>query len=217
IKVKKYCRLDQTQAKALISALSREIALIEGPPGTGKTVVGVEIMKVLLAKENRVANIGPILTICFTNHALDQFLEHLLDVKITNIVRLGTRTKSERIEEYTLEEVCKRNPRKFSNEVSRLIPGLLQSLKSLEQEINGINYSLSGRWLSWQDVQSHLMTNEKTFYDKFKRVPNNDELPIWVLGANYEEDSNGFITAQDKWKYLHPFEKWLRCMDFYNN
>jgi hypothetical protein len=91
----------------LISALTREIALIEGkeyslfffvedqnqeiiiiiivpsfffcnqigPPGTGKTVVGVQIMKVLLARENRRMNIGPILTICFTNHALDQFLE----------------------------------------------------------------------------------------------------------------------------------------------
>jgi hypothetical protein len=32
-------------------------------------------MKVLLAKENRGTKIGPILTICFTNHALDQFLE----------------------------------------------------------------------------------------------------------------------------------------------
>ncbi|UZO03915.1 uncharacterized protein OCT59_024315 [Rhizophagus irregularis] len=31
----------------------REIALIEGPPGTGKTVVGIEIMEVLLAENNR--------------------------------------------------------------------------------------------------------------------------------------------------------------------
>ncbi|CAB5361031.1 unnamed protein product [Rhizophagus irregularis] len=78
--------LDETQAKALISSLTREIALIEGPPGTGKTVVGVQIMKVLLAKENRKTKIGPILTICFTNHALDQFLEHLVDENITKIV-----------------------------------------------------------------------------------------------------------------------------------
>ncbi len=32
-----------------------------GPPGTGKTVVGVQIMKVFLAKENRKADFGPIL------------------------------------------------------------------------------------------------------------------------------------------------------------
>ncbi|CAI2183176.1 1421_t:CDS:2, partial [Funneliformis geosporum] len=95
--------------KALISALTREIVLIEGPPGTGKTVVGIEIMKVLLAKENRKTKIGPILTICFTNHALDQFLEHLLDINIKNIVRLGSRTKSERIKEYNIENVCRTN------------------------------------------------------------------------------------------------------------
>ncbi|CAB4430459.1 unnamed protein product [Rhizophagus irregularis] len=77
--------MDETQAKALVSSLTREIALVEGPPGTGKTIVGVQIMKVLLARENRKAKIGPILTICFTNHALDQFLEHLLDERIMNI------------------------------------------------------------------------------------------------------------------------------------
>ena len=47
--------------------------IITGPPGTGKTVVGVQLMKVLLANKDR-TEIGPILTICFTNHALDQFL-----------------------------------------------------------------------------------------------------------------------------------------------
>ncbi|CAB4430434.1 unnamed protein product [Rhizophagus irregularis] len=44
--------LDESQAKALVFSLTREIALVEGPPGTGKTVVGVQIVKVLLAKEN---------------------------------------------------------------------------------------------------------------------------------------------------------------------
>src|SRR5690242_8768899 len=47
-----------------------------GPPGTGKTFVGIELMKVLLSPENRRnGRFGPILTVCFTNHALDQFLE----------------------------------------------------------------------------------------------------------------------------------------------
>ena len=74
--------------KALISALTREVALIEGPPGTGKTVVGIEIMKVLLAKENQKSKIGPILTICFTNHALDQFLEVRSNI-IVNLLNLN--------------------------------------------------------------------------------------------------------------------------------
>src|SRR5437763_15554755 len=47
-----------------------------GPPGTGKTFVGIELMKVLLSPENsKKGKFGPILAVCFTNHALDQFLE----------------------------------------------------------------------------------------------------------------------------------------------
>ncbi|CAG8840875.1 12597_t:CDS:2, partial [Racocetra persica] len=39
-------RLDESQAQSLVYSLCREVALIEGPPGTGKTFVGVELMRV---------------------------------------------------------------------------------------------------------------------------------------------------------------------------
>ncbi|CAG8812580.1 11624_t:CDS:2, partial [Gigaspora rosea] len=71
--------LDNTQAQSLVHSLCREIALIEGPPGTGKTFVGVEIMK------------------------------NLLKVGIEKIVRLGGRSKSEIIKNFTLEEMYKKN------------------------------------------------------------------------------------------------------------
>lgn len=35
--------------------------------------------------------IGPILCVCLTNHALDSFLEELLDAGIKDIVRAGSR------------------------------------------------------------------------------------------------------------------------------
>lgn len=35
--------------------------------------------------------VGPILIVCFTNHALDQFLEELLAAGLTDIVRVGGR------------------------------------------------------------------------------------------------------------------------------
>lgn len=46
--------------------------MIQGPPGTGKTFVALRIVEMLLL--NRVSN-RPILVVCYTNHALDQFLE----------------------------------------------------------------------------------------------------------------------------------------------
>lgn len=65
-----YTSLDSGQAYSLHRALKEEIALIQGPPGMGKTYLGVNIIQVLLA--NRIeANLGPIICVCYTNHALD--------------------------------------------------------------------------------------------------------------------------------------------------
>ena len=68
-----------------------------GPPGTGKTYVGVQIAKLLLHNTSPVPGggavgkpvIGPLLCVCYTNHALDQFLMELQQAGITNMVRIG--------------------------------------------------------------------------------------------------------------------------------
>ncbi|CAG8485482.1 12101_t:CDS:10 [Funneliformis mosseae] len=208
-RINEYSRLDETQAKALIGALTREIALIEGPPGTGKTVVGVEIMKVLLAKENRKNKLGPILTICFTNHALDQFLEHLLDANIKKIVRLGSRTKSERIKEFNIEEICK------NNSFGKKGYELRKSLNDIESRVKEISNKFSKNWLKWNDVSNYLKKNETKFYEKFERVSNED-LPSWVLGtySGEEEFLNYFRPAHNKSENLPIFEKWVRGKDF---
>ncbi|CAG8518815.1 4362_t:CDS:10 [Funneliformis mosseae] len=208
-KVNEYSKLDETQAKALISALTREIALIEGPPGTGKTVVGVEIMKVLLAEQNRKTNIGPILTICFTNHALDQFLEHLLDINIKNIVRLGSRTKSERIKELSIEMMWQ--PNSYGKDGYEL----RNSLKEIEKRVNELNNTLSNNRLKWKDVSGYLKSNEKKFYVKFDRV-NNYELPSWVLGTYSDEEEflNEYkVVHNNRSANLPIFEKWLKGID----
>jgi superfamily II DNA or RNA helicase len=83
--------------------LSQELAMIQGPPGTGKSYVGVELIKTLLAntmstpaatslrrQPSAQPVVGPILIVCLTNHALDQFLEALHAAGITGIVRVGT-------------------------------------------------------------------------------------------------------------------------------
>ncbi|KAF9975513.1 hypothetical protein BGZ73_000817 [Actinomortierella ambigua] len=98
--------LDDTQSLALVDALSREVALISGPPGTGKTKIGVDLMRVLLENAERM-NCGPIICICFTNHALDQFLEHLLDQGVTHLVRIGSRSQSTRLHPYALTDLMK--------------------------------------------------------------------------------------------------------------
>ncbi len=53
-------------------------------------------------------HIGPVLVVCFTNHALDSFLEGLLEAGVTDsIVRVGGNSKSERLQPYNLHNMRK--------------------------------------------------------------------------------------------------------------
>ena len=64
--------LNKSQVKAVQKALTQEVSLIQGPPGTGKTYVGQKIIEVLLNNREQQGNF-PILVVCYTNQALDQF------------------------------------------------------------------------------------------------------------------------------------------------
>lgn len=99
--------LDHAQAEALISALCRSVALIQGPPGTGKSYTGVALMKVLLASK-AAARLGPILVVTFTNHALDGPLEHALDAGVKQVIRIGSKSKSERLADLNLRIVSQK-------------------------------------------------------------------------------------------------------------
>ncbi|KAI0541591.1 P-loop containing nucleoside triphosphate hydrolase protein [Xylaria digitata] len=88
LRLPKSVSVDSSQVQALIHGLTYQTSLIQGPPGTGKSLVGALLAKAL------VDNTGEILLILsFTNHALDQFIEDLMDIGIDDdmIVRLGSK------------------------------------------------------------------------------------------------------------------------------
>lgn len=131
--------LDITQSSALLNTLSKELSLIQGPPGTGKSYTGEKIIKVLLANKNK-CTLGPILCVCYTNHALDQLLEHLLDDGIGNIIRIGSRSKSERLQALNLRVVSQQGDRTkaekrdlytMGQELDVLAAGIEDSLRAL--------------------------------------------------------------------------------------
>ena len=100
--------MDASQLGAIQAALTREFAIIQGPPGTGKTYVGLKIVQTLLENRNMWSGTGRqkpvILIVCFTNHALDQFLEGIHSFLKSGIVRIGGRSKSELIQNFSLEK-----------------------------------------------------------------------------------------------------------------
>ncbi|KAL9077557.1 MAG: hypothetical protein Q9157_003334 [Trypethelium eluteriae] len=98
--------LDYAQASAVVDALTRSVALIQGPPGTGKGFTGVALIKVLL-ENAKSGDIGPVICVCYTNHALDQLLEQLLAHGIEQIIRIGSQSKSELLQPLNLWTVMK--------------------------------------------------------------------------------------------------------------
>ncbi|NWH86348.1 ZNFX1 protein, partial [Aegithalos caudatus] len=103
-------KLDESQMQALNLALTKELAIIQGPPGTGKTYVGLKIVQALLTNDHVWQSTHqecPILIVCYTNHALDQFLEGILSFQRNGIVRVGGRSSSAALHRFTLKELRK--------------------------------------------------------------------------------------------------------------
>lgn len=96
-----FSKLDPSQSDAVVDSLLQPLSLIQGPPGTGKTFTGVELLRVLFAND-----VGPVLLLAYTNHALDHILRAVHDADVTrDIVRLGTRSKDEVVSQYNLETI----------------------------------------------------------------------------------------------------------------
>ncbi|XP_056376825.1 NFX1-type zinc finger-containing protein 1-like [Hyla sarda] len=119
---KEELQLDQSQFRALQMALTSELAIIQGPPGTGKTYVGLKIMHALLNNSNlwKQGN-SPILVVCYTNHALDQFLEGVLKYSKCSIVRVGSRSNSEIMQKCSLMNIRRQRSR-------QKLPGYMRAL-----------------------------------------------------------------------------------------
>lgn len=107
--LQQHSSLDDAQAAALVNSLQRRVGLIQGPPGTGKSYTGVALIRVLLANKQRgKTNLGPIICVTYTNHALDQLLEALVDQNLTSqIVRIGSQSKSEKLERFNLRNIAR--------------------------------------------------------------------------------------------------------------
>ena len=157
--------LDESQIKAIRMALTQEISVIQGPPGTGKTYIGYKIVQTLL--QNRLVwdphKSSPILVMCYTNHALDQFLQGIIHHRISsngktaapNIVRVGGRSKNEDIQKHSLlnarrktvprhmyQEVCITQKRSITNIASAIPWHYLQ--KVIQDPVNEIMIGKDG-------------------------------------------------------------------------
>lgn len=128
-----FLRLDSAQSIALKEALTKEFTVIQGPPGTGKTYIGLKIAKSIIDnmyKKNILKN--PIVVVCYTNHALDQFLEGL--IKITKkLVRIGYGCKSDILKPYILKNI--QTPRTQQHLLNSYVVGLTTTGASIRHSL----------------------------------------------------------------------------------
>ncbi|KAI4140188.1 MAG: hypothetical protein L6R39_005902 [Caloplaca ligustica] len=194
--------LDKAQQIAVIQALSVGLALIQGPPGTGKSYTGVAIIKALL-HNRKAANLGPIICVCYTNHALDQLLEHLVKDGVMQVIRLGSRSKSDLLQDSTLRRVAeKAEPTKTEKHDMWAHNG---SIKEILQEIEDILPGLNNP-NSWANIQAHLMrTHDRHFKELFGKGVDEEGfqevkgrkfrvVESWLRGAPKKLNSNRTVA-----------------------
>ena len=220
--------LDKSQLDAIQMALTQEIAVIQGPPGTGKTYIGIKIVQTLLESKGKVGR-SPILVLCYTNHALDQFLEGILDQyeadseevldkelsndedhvseskcrhtfnisAVPNIVRIGGRSQSERIQSLNISNVRTSLPWELPRRKKALI-------KTIE------DYSMKIPWESLTSIQRPI--NESTVGPSGVRMLRKVMHPrhwyqLNTLAENAEEESYILEIWLDLWNECTPDER----------
>ena len=181
--------LDSSQREALIAALTNEMVLIQGPPGTGKTYVGLKIVRALVQNHQIWKPIrldllpadnhnSPILIVCYTNHALDQFLEGIAKFMRRGIVRVGGRCKSEILEPFKLAK------QRYALREGHAIPRHIRD----------------GRFDSWNDMQRCKEAIEEISF-RINSLDNGllheDDLEPFISEIHYDSLCHGFSHARD--------------------
>jgi len=142
---------------------------------------------------------------CYTNHALDQFLEHLLDVGIDRILRIGGSSKSSRLEGKNLRVVAQTEGKSKSE--GYLCAMTWKEIEGLEKPIQRCLKLLhDSRKRSWHNVKRHLTKNyagvlaqfSKIDKDGYQKVTKKDPFETWLSdrSAPAAQDNNQKQTIQ---------------------
>ena len=183
--------LDHAQQLSTVNALRSSLALIQGPPGTGKSYTGVAIIKALLRNRDA-ANLGPIICVCYTNHALGQLLEHLVKDDVKQLIRVGSRSKSDILQDLNLHRVSREaRPTKIEGHESyQLYSELDVVLDEIEQLMPGLQNPAH-----WSNIKLYLQNHHYGHFnqlfgrgvdkDGFREVRGKkfNILSSWVQGA----------------------------------
>jgi hypothetical protein len=193
-------RLDVFQHQAFVTALISDFCVIQGPPGTGKTYIGLKIVEVLLQnmKLNENCIRQPILVVCFTNHALDQFLVEILQFT-KKIIRVGSQSKSELLKDYNLRGRNQYEIRRSNMARNQMAPAMMNIRVEVQKNLSAINCLTEQKnrlekpvGIVRYDTLRSLMTEEQR-----NVLRSADCLLRWLLECEDEEPSTSTLSKKE--------------------
>ena len=133
--------LDSSQMLAVKHTFENQVSIIQGPPGCGKTFLGVQTVRLLLNSTRVPASARsirmllkpnlqlPILVLTYKNHALDEFLLQVADsIGLQNVCRVGGRSDEPKLESVSLRTL-KSVQQRAKDPVSMSIRSQIMELK----------------------------------------------------------------------------------------
>ncbi|KAF9429334.1 NFX1-type zinc finger-containing protein 1 [Entomortierella beljakovae] len=192
-------RVQPNVLEAMDRMLNKDFAIVQGPPGTGKTFLGLLATNLLL--ENcRTKATGPIIVVCQTNHALDQFLEGVMKFE-DRVIRLGSRSKSQVVAEktlYNIKQKYKNSPDDaYNDRVSSAPPRRFFKMKDkLESDMLALLEELAIEYVPLSRLLDlNIITQEQ--FDSFAHDG-------WVTRFNQEEDPTAEPWLQSAQQFQDP-------------
>ncbi|KAL6407796.1 NFX1-type zinc finger-containing protein 1 [Ilyonectria robusta] len=191
----KKVRLRGAQLESFINGLGEELALIQGPPGTGKSFIGALIISAIFRLTTY-----RVLILTYTNHALDQFSEDLIQIGIStnDMVRIGPKstpqTESTLLRSYSRKGEFRLTPQE----------NLVKRAREREAQENGCEL---------QDIAERLSENKPRVAEILEYLEYSEEYPLFWDAFQVPESSDGFRVVGVKNKILRPedlFTHWLQ-------
>lgn len=179
--------LDDSQVNSLIAGLRQSVSLIQGPPGTGKSFIGAILAQALVKHTSET-----MLVICYTNHALDQFLEDLLDIGIPAeyMIRLGAKS-TPRTEPLQLYKQSSNERHPFG-----LINALRDEADEEEESSRHLLSALQNFRIDRRSLMEHLefSDDDSDFFSAFQ-LPDLDS-DEHLIGANGKKVGEFYLYEQ---------------------
>lgn len=135
-------QLNASQHEAIRHALAaNDLAIIHGPPGTGKTTTVVEVIRQLVSRGERVLACAP------SNTAVDNLLERLLAIG-EPAVRLGHPARiSEELRQHSLDAMAEQH------EVMHFVRQLMREAEQIERKASRYTRARPAPGQRWQQRQ----------------------------------------------------------------